>query len=79
MKLKDDKRCLIIKGKEGKDYREMFSKNVSFACGIAVHNALVSEWGDAWNVIACRFYEGPESILLGVSVLCVWFGCVLYY
>ena len=26
---------------------EMFSKNVSFACGIAVYNTLVSEWGDA--------------------------------
>ena len=23
MKLKDDKRCLIIKGKEGKDYRHI--------------------------------------------------------
>ena len=55
----------------------MFSKNISFACGITVHNTLVSEWGDSLAVFACRFDEGPESFLLGVSVLCVWFGCVV--
>ena len=41
MKLKDDKRCLIIKGKEGKDYRtsllgEPGSPSIVVLCGCAL-------------------------------------------
>ena len=45
MKLKDDKRRLIIKGKEGKDYRVTLNPNNSYNVVSFSINFLYVRWG----------------------------------
>ena len=66
MKLKDDKRCLIIKGKEGKDY-----PNFNVRCGQSQWQCSrfqLSAWASFWVMMVRVLGHGLGLSLRGHSI-----------